>query len=73
MSDWINKLKEKKEMSSAETELYWFLWRRSAYLLIEMKEYDDAELLLNKLLKYPETAEFATQELEYLKQIRTVS
>ena len=73
MSDWINKLKEKEEMSSTEAELYWFLWRRSAYLLIEMKEYDDAETLLNKLLKYPETAEFATQELEYLKKIRTVS
>lgn len=73
MSDWINKLKEKEKMSSAETELYWFLWRRTAYLLIEMKEYDDAETLLNKLLKYPETAEFATQELEYLKKIRTVS
>lgn len=73
MSDWINKLKEKKEMSSVETELYWFLWRRSAYLLIEMKDYDDAETLLNKLMKYPETAEFAKQELEYLKKLQSMS
>ena len=73
MSDWIVKLKEKKEMSSAEEELYWFLWRRTAYLLIEMKYYDDAESLLNKLLKYTETAEFAKHELEYLKSVRSRS
>ena len=60
-------------MSSAEEELYWFLWRRTAYLLIEMKYYDDAESLLNKLLKYTETAEFAKHELEYLKSVRSRS
>ena len=41
--------------------------------MIERKEYDEAEKLLNKLLKYPETAEFASQELVYLKKVRSMS
>ena len=73
MHCWIKELEKKEELSADETELYWFLWRRTAYLLIEMKEYDNAENLLNKLLKYPGTAEFAVQELEYLKKIRSMS
>ena len=68
---WIRTLEEKKELSADESGLYWFLWRRIAYLLIERKEYDDAESLLNDLLKHPQTAEFARQELEYLKSVRS--
>lgn len=73
MFSWIKELDKKGKVSADETELYWFLWRRIAYLMIEQKEYDEAEKLLNKLLKYPETAEFASQELEYLKRIRSMS
>ena len=73
MFSWIKELDKKGKASADETELYWFLWRRIAYLMIERKEYDEAEKLLNKLLKYPETAGFASQELEYLKRIRSMS
>ena len=73
MFSWIKELDKKGKASADEAELYWFLWRRIAYLMIERKEYDDAEKLLNKLIKYPETAEFASQELEYLKRIRSMS
>lgn len=70
---WIKELDKKGKASADEAEFYWFLWRRIAYLMIERKEYDEAEKLLNKLLKYPETAEFASQELEYLKKVRSMS
>lgn len=73
MFSWIKELDKKGKVSADEAELYWFLWRRIAYLMIERKEYDEAEKLLNKLLKYPEIAEFASQELEYLKRIRRMS
>ena len=73
MFSWITELDKKGKVSADETELYWFLWRRIAYLMIERKEYDEAEKLLNKLLKYPETAEFASQELVYLKKVRSMS
>ena len=70
---WIKELDKKGKASADEAEFYWFLWRRIAYLMIERKEYDEAEKLLNKLLKYPETAEFASQELVYLKKVRSMS
>ena len=73
MFSWIKELDKKGKVSADETELYWFLWRRIAYLMIERKEYDEAEKLLNKLLKYPETEEFAIHELEYLKKVRSMS
>ena len=60
-------------MSADETELYWFLGRRTAYMLIEKEEYDDAEEFLKILLKYQGTAEFARQELEYLNKVRSLS
>ena len=73
MQYWIKELWEKGEMSADETELYWFLGRRTAYMLIEKEEYDDAEEFLKILLKYPGTAEFARQELEYLNKVRSLS
>ena len=72
MCYWIKELEGKKELSADETALYWFLHRRIAYLFIEMKEYDDAEKLLNILTEHSETAEFAKQELEYLKRIKSM-
>ena len=72
---WIQKLREKKELSEDDTTLYLFLLRRMAYLLIEMKDYDVAEDLLKSLLKFKQrdTVEFAIQELEYLKKLRHMS
>lgn len=73
MRSWIKELEKKEDLSADETELYWFLWRRIAYLLIERKEYDNAEKLLNSLTKHTETAEFAKHELDYLKKVRSKS
>lgn len=73
MHCWIKELEKKEELSTDETELYWFLWRRIAYLLIERKEYDNAEKLLDSLTKHTETGEFAIQELKYLKKVRSMS
>lgn len=73
MHSWIKELEKKEELSTDETELYWFLWRRIAYLLIERKEYDNAEKLLDSLTKHTETGEFAIQELKYLKKVRSMS
>lgn len=73
MHCWIKELEKKKELSADERELYWFLWRRTAYLLIERKDYDEAEQLLDSLLKHPVTEEFARQELDYLKKVRSMS
>lgn len=73
MHCWIKELEKKKELSADERELYWFLWRRTAYLLIERKDYDEAEQLLESLLKHPVTEKFARQELDYLKKVRSMS
>lgn len=73
MHCWIKELEKKKELSEDERELYWFLWRRTAYLLIERKDYDEAEQLLDSLLKHPVTEKFARQELDYLKKVRSMS
>ena len=72
---WIQKLQAKKELSSDDNTLYLFLFRRLAYMLIEMKDYDSAEELLKNMLKIKqrETVEFAIIELEYLKKVRIMS
>ena len=45
-----------------------FLKRRKAYLLVEMKEYDDAEKLLKKMLDEPDSSDFALQELAFIQK-----
>lgn len=47
-----------------------FLTRRLAYALISRKDWDEAESLLNRMIKNEEDVEFAKEELAYLKHIR---
>lgn len=51
-------------------DFYRFLTRRWAYIAIERKEYDEAETLLNQMIERGEDAEFAKEELDYIKRQR---
>lgn len=46
-----------------------FLRRRKAYVLINLQEYEEAEKLLQELLKEPANADFALGELAYLQKL----
>lgn len=63
----MNKDEEEAERLS---DFYRFLTRRLAYAMIERKEYDEAETLLNQMIERGEDAEFAKDELDYIKRQR---
>ena len=46
-----------------------FLNRREAYVLIDLKKYDEAEELLKDMLNDPQSKEFAEGELKYIEQM----
>ncbi len=48
-----------------------FLKRRKAYYLIDMRRYDDAEAVLEELMKNPDQADWAKSELEYIREIKS--
>jgi tetratricopeptide (TPR) repeat protein len=50
-----------------------FLKRRKAYVFIEMERYDDAEVLFREMLESndEESKDFAANELEYLRNLRS--
>ncbi len=52
-----------------------FLCRRKAYLLVDSERYEEADELLRKLVKDPESNEFALHELAYVqkKRLETVT
>lgn len=75
IKDTINRVlgqlnQQDEEPDEALMHLYRFLNRRLAYALINGREYDEAEGLLNKMIASGEDVEFAKEELEYLKQKR---
>lgn len=45
-----------------------FLRRRKAYILVELKDYDNAEKLLKQMLDEPDSSDFALQELAYIQK-----
>lgn len=45
-----------------------FLKRRKAYVLIEEKNFDEAQAMLQKMLDEPENSDFAISELAYLQK-----
>ena len=45
-----------------------FLRRRKAYVLVDLKMWDEAEKLLQELLQEPANADFALSELAYLQK-----
>ena len=68
----LETLTNKKEEERAENDydFFMFLLRRKAYCLIELKQYDSAEDILNHILKNDPENEFAKQEIEYIKQLK---
>jgi tetratricopeptide (TPR) repeat protein len=72
-----SKAKEVTElMNKSEEEverllpLYNFLRRRYVYALIDRAELDEAEEMLNEMIKEEQDLEFANGELEYIKAIK---
>jgi dihydropteroate synthase len=72
-----SKAKEVTElMNKSEEEadrllpLYNFLRRRYVYVLIDREELDEAEEMLNEMIKEEQDLEFANGELEYIKTIK---
>jgi pentatricopeptide repeat protein len=49
-------------------DFYLFLKRRYVYVLIENGNYDDAESILEKMIENDESADFAKDELDYIKK-----
>ncbi|MDR1370644.1 MAG: hypothetical protein LBJ72_11070 [Dysgonamonadaceae bacterium] len=68
----IDKLLKKRKSTWSEDEinLYNFLWRRKAYVFIDLKQYEQAEELLMKLLIDDPNNKTIWNELEYIKEIK---
>lgn len=67
---------EKEDYDTSEYDKFMkFLKRRKSFVYIEMKRYDDAEALLTGMLESndKESKDFAINELEYLKNLRSKS
>ena len=47
-----------------------FLYRRKAYVLIELRRLDEAEHLLRQMVDDPENSDFALDELAYIQRLR---
>ena len=47
-----------------------FLYRRKAYVLIELRRLDEAEEILRQMIDDPESGDFALDELAYIQQLR---
>ena len=68
----INQQLEESEGNVSEDFVFFinFIKRRHAYVLINIKHYDEAELLLREMLEDPANKDFAINELAYLQRIR---
>jgi hypothetical protein len=66
----VTDLMNKDEEGERLLPLYNFLRRRYAYALIDRDELDEAEEMLNEMIKGEQDLEFANGELEYIKAIR---
>ena len=60
---------ESEELMESWNFLMAFLKRRKAYILIDMKRYNEARKMLRKMLNDPRCRDFAIGELDYLKDI----
>ena len=67
VTDLMNKDEEEAEHL---LPLYNFLRRRYVYAMIDRDELDEAEEMLNEMIKGEQDLEFANGELEYIKAIR---
>ena len=63
---------KKNEFTDEIIIYYHFLRRRLCCVLIDMEELDDAETVLIKMLNEEINKEFALNELEYIKQLKSI-
>jgi tetratricopeptide (TPR) repeat protein len=62
--------KKEDDRTRNDYDFYMFLLRRKAYCMIELKQYDSAESILQKILENDPESEFAKQEIEYINQLK---
>ncbi len=61
---------EEGEVEQSLRPFLQFLYRRKAYVLIELRRLDEAEEILRQMIDDPESGDFALDELAYIQQLR---
>ena len=61
---------EEGEVEQSVHPFLQFLYRRKAYVLIELHRFDEAEEMLRQMIDDPESGDFALDELAYIQQLR---
>jgi len=68
----IQEKESKSELNEEDWSFILFCFRRKAYLLIEIKQYEDAKMYLEKILEIEPDNEFAKGEMEYINKINNL-
>lgn len=68
LGEIIDLMNKSEEDAERLMDFYLFLKRRYVYVLIENGNYDDAESILEKMIENDESADFAKDELDYIKK-----
>ena len=61
---------EEGEVEQSVHPFLQFLYRRKAYVLVELHRFDEAEEMLRQMIDDPESGGFALDELAYIQQLR---
>lgn len=61
---------EEGEVEQSVHSFLQFLYRRKAYILVELHRFDEAEEMLRQMIDDPESGDFALDELAYIQQLR---
>ena len=61
---------EEGEVEQSVHTFLQFLYRRKAYVLVELHRFDEAEEMLRQMIDDPESGDFALDELAYIQQLR---
>ena len=61
---------EEGEFEQSVHSFLQFLYRRKAYVLVELHRFDEAEEILRQMIDDPESGDFALDELAYIQQLR---
>ena len=64
-----NMLDEEEDIPEPIRKFLSFLDRRKVYLLVDKQLYNEARILLNKMLEEPDNADFALNELAYIQKL----
>lgn len=61
---------EEGEVEQSVYPFLQFLYRRKAYVLVELHRFEEAEEMLRQMIDDPESGDFALDELAYIQQLR---